>query len=50
MVPVRTPRTQRAVALHESFACWLAWIQAEAVFAPQEIAEVEVVHGLPNLV
>ena len=50
MMSVRTPSAQGTVALHESLACRSAGIEAKAIFASQEVAEVEVVHGLPNII
>jgi hypothetical protein len=49
MMPIRTPAAVRAVALHIQFACWPIGIQAESIFAAEELAEVEFVHGLPRL-
>jgi hypothetical protein len=49
MMPIGTTRSKRAVALHERFACRFAGIYTEAIFASKEVAEVEAVHCLSNL-
>lgn len=48
-MPIRTPATVRAVALHIQFACWPVGIETESIFAAEEFAEVEFVHGPPRL-
>jgi hypothetical protein len=37
------------VALHVSLARWAIWVEAEAVFTPQEVAEVELIDGAGRL-
>lgn len=49
MVFVRTSAAQRTVSLHVRLAGWAIRVEAEAVFASEEIAEAEAVGGLEPL-
>ena len=49
MVLVGTPAPQRTVPLHVCLACWAIWVQAETVFASEEVAEAEAVGCLQSL-
>jgi hypothetical protein len=46
VVLVGTVVLQRTVALHICLAVWPVRVEAEAVFAPEEVREAEVVGGL----
>jgi hypothetical protein len=49
MVLVRTSTPQRTVSLHVCLACWAIWVETEAVFASEEVAEAEAVGRLQSL-
>lgn len=49
MMSIRTSRPKRTVSLQEGFAGWSGRVKAKAILSSQEIAKVEAVHGLSNL-
>jgi hypothetical protein len=48
-MPVGTPRAQWTVTLHVRFTSRPIGIKTKAIFTPQELAEIEGVHGLADL-
>lgn len=49
MVSVGASRPQRAVPLQEGFTGWSGGVETKTVFPSEEIAEIEAVHGLSDL-